>query len=208
MVTKMTTQQEGAVWELKEGEIRQPGIVHVVMTALFTGVGIVVGALGSLSVPLGFISAFWPGQAIQAVGSIWYGMWGGIAAAVFPLIANSLSAAAPLPVSIAYMPGNFAQGIIGGWAFRFFKADPSLKTSKSWLVFTFGAIIVPNIIGGAWGSTVLRMFGLITPAAHLVTFAGWVVGNSVASWVLGAILLRFVSPLVIRTKAFCKKYWA
>lgn len=204
----MARETESSVWEVEKGEVRRPGIVHIVMLALFTGIGIVVGTFGSLAIPIGFVSAFWPGQAIQAVGSIWYGMWGGIAAFVFPLISNSLSGSAPLPVSIAYVPANFVQGMAAGWAFRLFKADPSLKTGKSWVVFTLVAIIAANIFGAAWGSTVLRLFGLITPAAHLVTFAGWFVGNTVASWILGAILLRFVSPLVVRTKAFCKGYWA
>ena len=86
------------VWQLEEGEVRRPGIVHIVMLALFTGIGIVVGTFGSLAIPIGFVSAFWPGQAIQAVGSIWYGMWGGIAAFVFPLISNAMSGSAPLPV--------------------------------------------------------------------------------------------------------------
>ena len=52
--------------------------------------------------PLGFVTAFWPAQAIQSVGSIWYGMWGGIASVVFPIISNAMSGSAPLPVSLAY----------------------------------------------------------------------------------------------------------
>ena len=50
------------VWQLEEGEVRKPGIVHVVMLALFTGIGIVVGTFGSLAIPIGFVSAFWPGR--------------------------------------------------------------------------------------------------------------------------------------------------
>jgi hypothetical protein len=115
----MTPSAVENVWQLEEGEIRRPGIVHIVMLALFTGIGIVVGTFGSLAIPIGFVSAFWPGQAIQAVGSIWYGMWGGIAAFVFPLISNAMSGSAPLPVSLAYIPANFVQGMASGWAFRF-----------------------------------------------------------------------------------------
>ena len=43
---------EDNVWQLEEGEVRKPGIVHVVMLALFTGIGIVVGTFGSLAIPL------------------------------------------------------------------------------------------------------------------------------------------------------------
>lgn len=196
------------VWALEEGEVRKPGIAHVVALALFTGIGIVVGTFGSLAVPIGFVSAFWPGQAIQAVGSIWYGMWGGIAAFLFPLISNAMSGSAPLPVSMAYIPANFVQGMAAGWIFRQMKLHPALKYGRDWLWFTLVGILAANAFGALWGTTVLRLFGLITPDAHLVAWAGWFIGNSVASWVLGVLLLKFLSPLVIRTKAFCKGYWA
>jgi len=161
------------VWTLEEGEIRKPGIAHVVALALFTGIGIVVGTFGSLAVPIGFVSAFWPGQAIQAVGSVWYGMWGGVAAFVFPLISNAMSGSAPLPVSLAYIPGNLIQGIAAGWVFRQFKLNPSLKSGKDWLGFTLVGIILANAFGALWGTWVLRIFGLITPDAHVVAWAGW-----------------------------------
>jgi len=203
----MATSSEN-VWELEAGEVRKPGIPHIVALALFTGIGIVVGTFGSLAIPIGFVSAFWPGQAIQAVGAVWYGMWGGLAAFIFPLISNAMSGSAPLPVSMAYIPGNFVQGIAAGWVFRQFKLDPRLNSAKDWIGFTLVGIIAANAFGALWGTTVLRMFGLITADAQLVSWAGWFIGNSVASWVLGVLMLKFISPLVMKTKAFCKGYWA
>jgi integral membrane sensor domain MASE1 len=164
--------------------------------------------LGSIAVPLGYVTAFWPGQAIQSVGSVWYGGWGGIAGIIFPIISNAISGSAPLPVSLAYIPGNLAQSMIAGIAFRQFGADPRLKKPTDWLHFTLWGIILSNIIGAGWGSSTLRLFGLITPDAHLTVFIGWFIGNSVASWVLGVIMLKFVSPIVIKTKTFCKGYFA
>ena len=41
-----------SVWELQPGETRESGPVHVIMTALFIGIGIVVGTFGSLAVPI------------------------------------------------------------------------------------------------------------------------------------------------------------
>lgn len=196
------------VWALEEGEVRKPGIVHVVMLALFTGIGIVVGTFGSLAVPIGFVSAFWPGQAVQSIGAVWFGWWGGIAAALFPLLSNSLSGSAPLPVSIAYLPGNLLQGMVAAWAFRYFKSHPALQSGKDWGVWILWGAIVPNAIGAAWGSTMLVGFGLITQAAQFTTFLGWFIGNTIPTIILGSIVLKYVSPLVIRSKAFCKQYWA
>jgi integral membrane sensor domain MASE1 len=196
------------IWQLNPGEVRKVLVNHVVMMALFTGIGVVVGTFGSLAVPLGFVTAFWPAQAIQSVGSIWYGMWGGIASFVFPMISNAISGSAPLPVSLAYIPGNLLQGMMAGIAFRMFQADPRLRTKRDWMIFIVFGVLLCNAIGAAWGSTVLRVFGLISPASHVTVFFGWMFGNSVPSFVLGALLLKFLSPLVIQTKTFCKKYWS
>ena len=196
------------VWALEEGEVRKPGIVHVVMLALFTGIGIVVGTFGSLAIPIGFVSAFWPGQAVQSIGAIWFGWWGGIAAGLFPLISNSLSGSAPLPVSIAYLPANILQGMIAAWAFRYYKTHPSLLSQKDWTIWIIWGALIPNAVGAAWGSTMLVAFGLITQAAQFVTFLGWFVGNTIPTIILGSIILKFVSPLVIRSKAFVKGNWA
>lgn len=196
------------VWSVHPSEVRKPKLNNVIMMALFIGIGVVVGTFGSMAVPLGFVSAFWPGQAIQSVGSIWFGMWGGIASVVFPMLSNAISGSATLAVSLAYIPGNFIQGMAAGIAFRVFKADPRLKTGKDWAVYTIFGVILCNAIGAAWGSTVLRCFGLISAESHLTVFLGWAIGNAVPSFVLGAILLKYVSPLVIKSKSFVKKYWA
>ncbi len=203
-----TSAPTNTVWDLEPGEVRKPGIVHVVMLALFTGIGIVVGTFGSLAIPIGFVSAFWPGQAVQSIGAIWFGWWGGIAAALFPLISNSLSGSAPLPVSIMYLPGNLLQGMVAAWAFRYFKTDPSLKTQKDWWIWIIFGAVLPNAIGAAWGSTTLVAFGLVTQAAQLTTFLGWFIGNTIPTIILGSTVLKFVSPLVIKTKSFCKGLWA
>ena len=197
-----------SVWRLEQGEVRKPGIAHVVALALFTGIGIVVGTFGSLAVPIGFVSAFWPGQAIQAVGSIWYGGWGGIAAFVFPLISNAMSGSAPLPVSLAYIPGNLVQGIAAGWIFRQLNLNPPSRRAGLALVSPWSASS-PRMrsarCGARWSSA-----GSASSPPTLTWLPGPAgsSGNTVASWVLGVLMLKFISPLVVKTKAFCKGYWA
>ncbi len=167
-----------SVWKLEPGEVRKPGIAHVVALALFTGIGIVVGTFGSLAVPIGFVSAFWPGQAIQAVGSIWYGMWGGIAAFVFPLISNAMSGSAPLPGLAGLHPRQPHPGHrrrLDLPAAR--RSIPPSSRPRTGSGFTLVGILAANAIGALWGTLVLRWFGLITPDAHLVAWAGWFLGQ-------------------------------
>jgi hypothetical protein len=205
----MSTDTPPSIWENEEGPSRKPGSHHWIMLSLLTGLGIAVGFTGYSILPIGgFLSAFWPGMAIQAVGGIWFGMWGAIAGTIFPFIANTMSGVAPIVVTIAYLPANFIQSIGGGWAFRFLKADPCLQDKRSMLVFTFGAILIPNLLGAAWGSTMMRLFGLVTPASQILFFFVWWLGNSIPAWLLGVYILRSVSPIVIKLPSFCKGFWA
>lgn len=197
-----------AVWRTERGEIRKPGIVHVVITALFIGIGIVVGTLGSLAIPIGFVSAFWPGQAVQAVGGIWFGAWGVIAGMFFPFISNAMSGSAPIPVSAAYLPANFLQAFIAAAAFRWLGADPRLKTARDWVIWVGLGVLAANFVGAFWGTYVLTWFGLITDAARTTALFGWFIGNSIPSLIFGSILLKYVSPMVLRSRAFVKGWFA
>lgn len=202
------SQGEADIWTLAPGERRSPGIIHVVMTALFIGIGIVVGTLGSLAIPIGFVSAFWPGQAVQAVGGIWFGGWGVIAGMFFPFISNAMSGSAPIPVSAAYLPANFLQGFLAAVAFRYLKADPRLQTARDWVIWIVVGVLLANFLGAFWGTYVLVWFGLITSGAQLTALLGWLIGNTIPSLIFGSIVLKYVSPMVIRSKAFVKSWWA
>ena len=203
-----TVASTSSVWELQEGESRESGPVHVIMTALFIGIGIVVGTFGSLAVPIGFVSAFWPGQAVQAVGAVWFGAWGIIAGALFPVISNTISGSAPLPVSLAYLPGNAVQAGLAAWAFKKWNVHPALKSRQDWVVWIGIGVITANLFGSLWGSGVLLAFGLITVDAWPIVWFGWWVGNSIPGIIFGSILLKFVSPVIIDSKAFVKNWWA
>lgn len=196
------------VWKIEEGEVRRPGTIHIAVFALLIGVGAVAGAFGSLAVPLGFgVTGFWPGVAVQAVGSIWFGLWGVIAGGLFPFISNSL-AGAPLYVSVAYLPSNIIQGLIPLLAFKYLRLDPRLKTAKDYAGYIIFAVIINNILGASWAVTALQYFGLITVSSVPLFFSGWTIGNGVPSLVFGIILLKALSPLIIRSRAFCKGWLA
>lgn len=196
------------IWALEAGERRSPGIIHVVMMALVIGIGIVVGTLGSLAIPIGGVSTFWPGQAVQAVGGIWFGAWGVVAGTFFPFISNAMSGSAPIPVSAAYLPANFLQGFLAAAAFRYFKADPRLTSTRDWVIWIVIGILLANLAGAFWGSWVLVQFGLIPGSFQLTALIVLLVGNSIPSLIFGSIVLKSVTPMVVRSKAFVKGWLA
>ncbi|RLE78676.1 MAG: hypothetical protein DRJ51_09135 [Thermoprotei archaeon] len=199
---------EESVWKLEKGEVRKPGTIHIAVFALLIGVGAVAGTFGSLAIPLGYgVTGFWPGVAVQAVGSIWFGLWGVLAGGLFPFISNTL-AGAPLYVSVAYFPSNAIQGLLPRLAFKYLNCDPRLKSAKDYVVFIVFGVILNNILGAAWAVTALQAIGLITVESVPLFFSGWTIGNGVPALVFGVILLKALSPMVVRHRSFCKGWWA
>lgn len=196
------------IWAVEEGEVRKPGVIHIVITALLIGIGAVVGAFGSFSFPIGFgVNFFWPAIAVQNIGGIWFGWWGVIAASLFPIISNGV-AGTPIYVSLAYIPANAIQSFLPAWAFRYFKGDPRLKSGRDWWIFLV-SITVANIIGALYSTlVVLKGFNLLTADSVPLFIWGWFGGNEVAGIVFGVILLKALSGVVITTTSFVKKWWA
>ena len=200
--------EEEKIWELEAGERRPVGVIHIVITALLIGIGAVVGAFGSFTLPLGFgVNFFWPAIAVQNVGSIWFGAWGVIAASLFPIISNGI-AGTPVYVSLAYIPANAVQAFLPALAFRVFKADPRLRKGRDYLIFLI-AITLGNIFGALYSPlVVLKGFGLLTAESVPVFIWGWFAGNEIAGIIFGLILMRALSGVVMRSKAFVKKWFA
>jgi len=200
--------EEEKIWELEEGERRPVGVIHIVITALLIGIGAVVGAFGSFTLPLGFgVNFFWPAIAVQNVGSIWFGAWGVIAAALFPIISNGI-AGTPVYVSLAYIPANAVQAFLPAWAFRVFKADPRLRRGRDYLIFLV-AITLGNIFGALYSPlVVLKGFGLLTAESVPIFIWGWFAGNEIAGIIFGLILMKALSGVVMRSRAFVKRWFA
>ncbi len=192
------------IWKVREGEIREPGIQHLVITALLIGVGTVAGMTG-VSASVGFgVTFFWPAIAIQIVGGMWYGVWGGaVAAGTFPIISNMVAGTPPVG-SLLWIPPNVIQGMAVGLVFRKFRLDPRLKSARDYLVFILVGGILASIPGALYAPWIGRMFGLFTEESYRVAAAAWLVGNGGSAIVFGIILLKALSPIVVKTRTFCK----
>jgi hypothetical protein len=196
------------IWTVEPGERRHVGVIHIVITALLIGIGFVVGAFGSISFPLGFgVNFFWTGIAVQQVGAIWFGLWGVIAGTIFPFFSNAI-AGTPFYVSAAYIPANFLQAFLPAFAFRYFKADIRLNSGRDFAIL-IGSMIVSSALGALWSVlVVLRSFGLLTTNSIPLFLWGWFGGNVLAGLVFNIILLKALSPVVIRSQAFVKRWLA
>lgn len=172
-----------------------------------TVVGLALAASSSLSLPLGFgVAEFWLGIAVVVGGSLWFGAWGVIAAALFPFL-SSLLIGLDLPHSLAVIPANLLEGLIPALAFRLTAADPALHDSRSVWIYALWAVVIPSVLGalftaGAWialGEVEWRTFALLG--------FDWAVSNSLVLIVIGFPLIYLLTPILRERGLLISGWW-
>lgn len=179
-----------------------------IATVALIVLGLALAAGSSLGLPLGFgVAEFWLGIAVVVGGSLWFGGWGVIAAAVFPFL-SSLLIGLDLVHSLAVVPANLLEGLIPAMMFRWRDADPALRDSDSVRLYVLWAVAIPSILGA-----------LITAAAWIAlgdaewrTFAvlgfDWAVSNSLVLIVVGFPLLYLLSPVLRERGLLIRGWWS
>lgn len=184
------------------GRVTWRGIAFVGLSAL----GAYAHRFAWLPLAVGPVSGFGAAQALQVVGSTWFGLWGVLAGVLAPLISNQLSDGQSWPSALALVSACLIQGTTACWGLRRTTADPRLRTGRDWLVWALFGVLLSNALGALTYSQALRFAGDLPAEAWRGAFLNWFVSNSLSTWLLGTALLKFLSPLLVRTRAFCAHY--
>jgi len=196
-----------SVWDLREGEVRSWGVVHVVIFVFLTALGALSATLSSfLQVGYG-VSWFYLAVVVQVVGSIWFGFWGVLAGVFFPIVGD-LVGSIPISISLSLLPANLVQSLIPATYFRFFRVDPALKKLSDWVHFTLSCVILSNLLGAFLGASAMSAWGFVTSDMYFVVMISWFVGNVIPILVVGAPLLKGLTPVIVSHRAFCKGWLA
>lgn len=186
---------------------RKPGTIHVVVTSVMSGLIAVIGYLTHNFLPH-FIITVWPTTGLFAVAGIWFGGWGILAS----YIGNTISAmsALGLAVSAAQSISTIFQALIPAWAFRFFKADPRLTTSRDGTIFMIFGVIIPGFVSTLIAPPIWYIFGVVPNVEALiyVMMPGWFLSNVVITPIVAMPLLKATSGAVIKTRAYVKRWLA
>ena len=154
------------------------------------------------------VSFFYTVVALMIVTTLWFGMYGALAAYAGCYIgAGVLSGISP-EVSLLWSLADFWQVIIPLLAFRFFKADPSLRSARDLGILVVFGIILNNIAGALWGSVTLALPGTIPWGEVMSVFYGWLIGNLVVCITLVPLALYFITPMVRQHQLFVHEYWS
>lgn len=179
------------------------------ITLILIGAGILLGTLGTFSLPIGRgISNFWPGIVVQVEGGIWFGAWGGLVSAVtFPIFTNLLTGGSVSTV-LGFIPANFAQGMVPCWAFRHFGVPPDAPGRNGFLFYLCWAAVLPSVAGALLGVGALAAFGEVhSPADFIYLASSWAVANSLVSLVLGWPMLKVLTPIWREAGLLIQGYW-
>jgi hypothetical protein len=153
------------------------------------------------------VSFFYTVVALMIVTTLWFGMYGAIAAYAGCYIGAGILSGLPPDVSLYWSLADFWQVIIPLIAFRALKADPSLRSPRDLGILVVFGIILNNVAGALWGSVSLAVPGIIAWAEVPSVFFGWLVGNIVVCIVLVPLALYFLTPLLKNHYLFVHDYW-
>ncbi len=214
---KGNQEQETQLWDkVSKGKDRSIGFYFVVVLILIV-IGFVLGGFGSISFSVDSVGSkisfgsgvnyFWPGIAVQQVGSIWFGAWGILAGLIFPFFSNAVTQTS-IGISFAYLPANFLQSFLPAYIFRRFKLDPRLQSGADYVSLLI-VMFIGNLLGAMWSVfALLFIFEKITWSEAAGYFFGWFGGNMLAGVVFNFVLLKALSQWIIRSDALVKKWWS
>jgi len=173
-----------------------------------TLVGLVLGALGVISIPLGHgISGFWVAGVVQVAGGIWFGGWGVVAAAVFPSVSNAITHS-PLVSILGFIPANLVQALIPAWAYRHFRQDPGARGRQGLLFYLAWGTLASALAGALLGAAAIVLLNHLPWAAFPALAAKWALSNMVVSILVGIPVQRELTPLWNELGLLVKDWWA
>jgi hypothetical protein len=153
------------------------------------------------------VSFFYTVVALMIVTTLWFGMYGAVAAYAGCYIGAGILSGLPPDVSLYWSLADFWQVLIPLIAFRLLKADPSLRSSRDLGILVVFGILLNNVAGALWGSVALAVPGIIAWAEVPSVFFGWLIGNIVVCIALVPLALYFLTPSLKNHYLFVHHYW-
>lgn len=145
--------------------------------------------------------------AIMLLFTLWFGVYGAIAAYVGNFFGAGLLSGVPFEVSIYWSFATLWQVLIPLIAFRVFDVNVGIENSRDLFHLVLFGVILNNIVGAAWGAYTLAAGNIIPESQVMGTFSTLVVSNIVVTLLIVPLALRYFTPKVRKSKLFVKSYW-
>ncbi|HVP96427.1 hypothetical protein [Methanoregula sp.] len=160
----------------------------------------------SPTLPTG-VATIYIAAAFMLIFTLWYGMYGAIAAYIGGFLGAGLFSGMPTTVAIYFSLADLWMVLVPLAAFRIFDVNVGIESRRDLFhLILFGAIL-NNVIAAAWGSLSLAMGGVTGWGNVMGVFLPWLIGNAIIIVIIVPLVLHRFTPSVAKSKVFVKNYW-
>jgi len=145
--------------------------------------------------------------AVMIITTLWFGMYGAIAAYFGCWIGAGILSGLFPAFSLFWSVADFLQVLIPLIAFRMLGADIALKSRRDVVILVLFGIILNNLAGAIWGALSLFAAGIVTAPDLPQVFSAWFIGNVIITAAIVPLVLYFVTPIIREHELFVTKYW-
>jgi hypothetical protein len=100
----------------------------------------------------------------------------------------------------------FVAALIGAIALVLVQAF--VEDRKTWLTWLPVGVLLASLVSGVFGVGAMAAFGNIPLAAFPSVFAGWVLGDIMVLATLGTVLTVLLTPLIVKSKFYVRRYFS
>lgn len=156
------------------------------------------------------VSLLYLAAAFMIIFTLWFGLYGAIAAYLGTLLGSGLLASEIWNqnpgIAMVWAIAGLLQVMIPFAAVRIFGADLEMKETRDWTIILLFGVLINNAVGAAWGAFTLSLVpGSAVNVASV--FSTWLIGNIVVTILILPLMLRLFSARVKQSKLFVKQYW-
>jgi hypothetical protein len=194
--------------EIQNRHKKVPFFLHIALLFLLICINALVAKFVVFSFAMGpGISSLYVVVALMIAFTLWFGIYGAVAAYAGCSVGAGILSGLPLDVSLYWSLADLWQVLIPLFAFRYFTCDPALKSRRDWAVLIVFGVFINNITGSAWGVVTLALGNEIAWAEVLPVFSGWLAGNVIVCLVVLPLLLWFLTPVIREHELYIRHYW-
>jgi hypothetical protein len=157
----------------------------------------------------GIVSWLFIAVAFMILFTLWFGLYGAIAAYVGTLVGSGLMVSEVLNqhplVAVLWAGAGLLQVLIPLAAVRSFDVNLSMENPRDFTyIFLFG-VVINNIISAAWAAWTLSLADATVNMGTV--FSAWFIGNAVVCLIIVPLGLRLFTPKIEKSRLYVKNYW-
>ena len=145
--------------------------------------------------------------AFMVIFTLWFGLYGAIAAYIGTLFGAGLFGGLPGSVAIYFSLASLWMVLVPLAAFRIFEANALIESRRDLFHLVLFGAILNNIIAAAWGSISLAVGGVITWNTIIAAFVPICAGNALFTVIIAPLVLHHCTPRVEKSRVFVRDFW-